>query len=620
VERVKILLFEDNPGDACLIGEMLEGLTDFRYELKNVETLSEGLNLLKKHQFDIILSDLRLPDKDGIETFLDIHACTPRTPIIILTATNDEKIGIDAVKKGAQDYLVKGQVDDRLLRRSIQYSIERKKAEEKIQILANVVESSEDAIITKSLDGMIIRWNKGAEHIYGYSTEEIQGKNISILEPDNLKGEIKRLIEMIRQGEKISHYETVRLKKDGTLLNVSITLSPVFDSSEELMAISSIARNITGSKKAEEALRLSYRYNRSLIEASLDPLVTIGNDGKITDVNGATEQVTGYSRSELIGTDFSNYFTEPEKAKEGFHYVFINGEIRDYSLEIQHKDGHITPVLYNASVYRDENGEIIGVLAAARDMFELKKAEEFMAKIETARKKEIHHRIKNNLQVISSLLDLQSEKFNNRECIKDAEVLEAFRESQDRVISMALIHEELYKGGGIDTLDFSSYIEKLTDNLFLTYRLGSVDIKLNIDLEENIFFDMDTSVPLGIIINELISNSLKYAFQGRDQGEIRIKIRREENEECISNNQKGAIEDYKGTVFTLVISDNGVGIPEDIDIEDLDSLGLQLVTTLVDQLDGELELKRDKGTELIIKFTIQENKNQALLPSPQLIE
>ena len=146
------------------------------------------------------------------------------------------------------------------------------------------------------------------------------------------------------------------------------------------MAISTIARDITENKKAEKALRLLNLYNRSLIEASLDPLVTIGPDGKITDVNGATEQVTGFSRKDLIGTDFSDYFTEPEEARIGYQQVFANGEVRNYPLEIQHKDGHITPVLYNASVYEDENGEIIGVFAAARDITERKKAEEALKK------------------------------------------------------------------------------------------------------------------------------------------------------------------------------------------------------------------------------------------------
>jgi PAS domain S-box-containing protein len=126
--------------------------------------------------------------------------------------------------------------------------------------------------------------------------------------------------------------------------------------------------DVTERKKAEEALRLSEIYNRSLIEASLDPLVTIGYDGKITDVNEATEQVTGYSRDELIGTDFTNYFIEPEKAKKGYKEVFLKGVVFDYELEIQNKNGHITPVLYNASVYKDESGKVIGIFAAARDV------------------------------------------------------------------------------------------------------------------------------------------------------------------------------------------------------------------------------------------------------------
>jgi PAS domain S-box-containing protein len=152
---------------------------------------------------------------------------------------------------------------------------EQRKAEEIIRTLANVVESSNDAIVTQSLDGIITSWNKGAEQIYGYLNEEMLGIPISILEPASLKGEIGQLLEKTKQGEKIQRYETLRLKKDGTTINIAVTLSPVFDASGGLVAISAIARDITERKKAEEAIRLSNIYNRSLIEASLDPLVTI---------------------------------------------------------------------------------------------------------------------------------------------------------------------------------------------------------------------------------------------------------------------------------------------------------------------------------------------------------
>lgn len=239
------------------------------------------------------------------------------------------------------------------------------------------------------------------------------------------------------------------------------------------------------------------------------------------------------------------------------------------------------------------------------DITKRKEAEEALANIETARKKEIHHRIKNNLQVISSLLDLQAEQFKNREDIRDSEVLEAFRESQDRIISMALIHEELYRGGGFETLNFSPYIQELAENLLLTYRLGNTNITLSMNLEENLLFDMDTAVPLGIIVNELVSNSLKHAFPDREKGEIQIKLNREENDEYI----KDINEDQKSTNFTLTVLDDGIGIPENLEIEELDSLGFQLITSLVDQLDGDFELKRNNGTEFIMRFTVTEKEN-----------
>lgn len=139
--------------------------------------------------------------------------------------------------------------------------------------------------------------------------------------------------------------------------------------------------DITDRKKAEEELRLANLYNRSLIEASLDPFVTIGPSGKITDVNAATEQATGYSRNELIGKDFSDFFTKPEQAKAGYQKAFLEGSVHDYPLEIRNRDGHITPVLYNAVIYNDENGKVIGVFAAARDITDLKKVEQELRKL-----------------------------------------------------------------------------------------------------------------------------------------------------------------------------------------------------------------------------------------------
>jgi two-component sensor histidine kinase len=275
-----------------------------------------------------------------------------------------------------------------------------------------------------------------------------------------------------------------------------------------------------------------------------------------------------------------------------------------FEIKLIRKDGYPIWMHTNSKSLFDKDGKFIGALNLHTDITKRKEAEEALMNLETSRKKEIHHRIKNNLQVISSLLDLQAEMFKGRNNIRDSEVLNAFAVSIDRVLSIALIHEELYKGENIDVLNFSQYIKELADNLLLTYRLET-DVSLNLDLEENLFLDMDTAIPLGIIINELVSNSLKYAFPDRDKGEIRIKLHRYEIGECKNNGCKGAD-------FVLIVSDDGIGIPENLDIEELDSLGLQLITSLVDQLDGELELKRDNGTEFTIRFSGIGNEPESL--------
>src|SRR5271165_7531165 len=141
-------------------------------------------------------------------------------------------------------------------------------------------------------------------------------------------------------------------------------------------------KRVPAGKRAQEELRQANAYNRSLLEASLDPLVTIGPDGKITDVNAATEAATGYASATLIGTEFSDYFTDPEKARAGYQQVFRESFVRDYPLELLHRDGHITSVLYNASVYRDENGNVAGIFAAARDITKRKHAEDSLRQSE----------------------------------------------------------------------------------------------------------------------------------------------------------------------------------------------------------------------------------------------
>jgi PAS domain S-box-containing protein len=280
----------------------------------------------------------------------------------------------------------------------------------------NLYESSADGIASVNMDGHIIEANNAFCTMTGYTFKEIGQLTYRDLTQEkwhDMEGRILREQVMIRGFSDI--YEKEYIRKDGSVMPVALRTWILRDNQGDPIGMWAIVRDITERKRTEEALlknteelnaayenltaddeeiramvedrgnseralRTLNAYNRSLLEASLDPLVTINTEGKIADINTSTEKITGYSREELIGTDFPDYFTEPEKAKEGYHRVFTDGTVRDYPLEIQHKDGHTTPVLYNATVFRDERGEVSGVFAAARDITERKRAEEALLK------------------------------------------------------------------------------------------------------------------------------------------------------------------------------------------------------------------------------------------------
>ncbi len=202
--------------------------------------------------------------------------------------------------------------------------------------------------------------------------------------------------------------------------------------------------------------------------------------------------------------------------------------------------------------------------------------------------KEIHHRVKNNLQIISSLIKSQSEN------IEEKHYAELFNDCQNRIKVMALIHEKLYRSDDLANIKLNDYVKELVDELFRSYKISTARIKLKTDLE-NITIGIETSIPCGLIINELMSNSLKYAFPGDREGEIKISMRSISDLESETSNPKSEIE--------LAFSDNGVGIPENIDYRDTESLGLRLIYNLsVHQLDGKIELDSSRGTEFRIRF------------------
>jgi PAS domain S-box-containing protein len=301
--------------------------------------------------------------------------------------------------------------------------------------------------------------------------------------------------------------------------------------------------------KVREDLRLSNRYNRNLIEASVDPLLTIDPNGKITDVNNSTEIITGFNRDELIGTDFSDYFTEPPKARSGYQTVFKKGIIQNYELEIKHRDGHITPVRYNASVYKDDTNNIIGVFASARDISEIKVAENNLKlKLEELSRsnEELEqfayissHDLQEPLRMIASYLQLLERKYKGK---LDAKADKYIHFSVDGATRMQNLID--------DILDFSRVTTrakelKLTD-LEPIYKEVLSNLEVSIDENKAIISHdplpvvMADKTQISQVFQNLINNAIK--FRSKDQPKINISVKKEENQ------------------WIFAVQDNGIGI------------------------------------------------------------
>lgn len=322
----------------------------------------------------------------------------------------------------------------------------------------------------------------------------------------------------------------------------------------------------------------------NIIRSMFDMLVVATPDGTIQTVNKSICDLLGYRSEELKGgsIDMLIYDEIPHSESSWLKGLIKNGSIINIEKNYVAKDGRKIPVLLSMSNMCDDMGNILGIVFVAKDITERRRAED-QIKISLEEKetllKEIHHRVKNNMQIVSSLLDHQSQY------IKDKNVIGIFTESQNRILSMSLVHEKLYESKDLARIDFHNYINDLVANLFQSYAVNLGEITLNLNIED-IQLDIDLAIPCGLIANELVTNSLKYAFPGGTKGEIKIAFRRTEE-----------------NMLEFVISDDGIGLPKDLDFRKTESLGLHLVTILAEnQLHGEINLIRGKGTEFQIIF------------------
>ncbi|MCK4541620.1 MAG: PAS domain S-box protein [Spirochaetales bacterium] len=459
------------------------------------------------------------------------------------------------------------------------------------ELWRTMIELSNDMIWNLDCEGNFTFISQHSEELSGYRSEELLGKSFVPLIVEEDLALVENVFQRTLNGE-TQHYE-VRVKhKNGSILILSVNTSLLLKAGEVVGTVS-FGNDITKRKlaeqtrkRAEEELEKRQNYLESLLHETPDAILTLDGTHRIIEWNPGSEQIFGYTRLEVIGKDIDSVITCPDVMDEAVvltRSVLSGEKVLPKETVRYRKDGTPVNVILAAAPIKIGD-EYSGAVVVYTDITEQKRSEERVRNSLREKEvllKEIHHRVKNNLQIISSLLSLQS-KF-----IKDKQALDMFQESRNRVLSMALIHEMLYQSEDMAKIDFTDYIRNLAVDLYHAYVIDPDKIDLTVE-GENIFLGLDQAITCGLVSNELVSNALKHAFPSSRKGRIQVHLHQSDENE-----------------IELIVEDNGIGIPEEINVMETKSLGLELVTLLVgDQLKGKIELDRSGGTKFQINFKV----------------
>jgi PAS domain S-box-containing protein len=520
-----------------------------------------------------------------------------------------------------------------------------RKSEQMLRLLVNGVKDY--AIFMLDPQGLIASWNEGAARINGYAAEEVLGRHFSLFfpEPDVRADKPRESLETAAREGRIEE-EGWRVRKDGSRFWAHVLITALRDADGALRGFAKITRDATARRRAEEvrrrfnkilerrverrtqelaevngrlqreieersrmeeAVRQSEERYRAFVEqstegiwrmelaqpipkgASEDEQIDLAyRHGYLAECNDAMAHMYGYgSAKEIVGARLGDLLDRSAPGNEEILRRFIRAGYRLTEAECLEADRHGNKKWFlNNFVAIHEDGYIRRAWGTQTDVTARKQADEKL-KASLAEKemllKEIHHRVKNNLQLVYSLLSLETRR------MKDPQALRGLVDCRDRVRAMALAHEKLYRSHDLSRIDFLVYLRDLAGSLGKTYGAAGRGIELVVEADP-LHLDIDTAIPCGLIACELISNAFKHAFpQDRPGGRIRVSFRRE---------GPGRL--------ALVVGDDGVGLPRGLDVERTDSLGLHLIQNLVKQLEGTVELASRPGAEFRITFRFSE--------------
>ena len=447
----------------------------------------------------------------------------------------------------------------------------------------NIFESSIDMIIAFDKESKVTEFNTAAQNSFGYSKQEAQELTLNdfFLSKDNQE----EVAHMLRTTGRY-HGEMKFKKKNGKKITTLLSASWIKNEEGKTLGSMGVLRDITNLKQAEVAAKKEQAKLDAVFNSTENMMIWIMT-GK-GDISSSNTNLNRYFK-EVHGVDMTdghNFLKEIktclnknlyQKQLDEFKRAF-KGNTHQFSLPLVDLEGNEKwmQIFINPISIGDEIEEISCLMFDVTERYIIERKVRDSLKEKEVLLKEVHHRVKNNLQVISSILNLQSGY------VQDEQTLQILEESQTRIKAMSYIHETLYQTSDFSAIDFTDYMNTLVYNLIRSYTTVT-DLDLDMKLDK-IELALDHSIPCGLIVNELITNAMKYAYKGIEEPKMLVELKQKKNE------------------ISIRVKDNGVGLPKDFKYEQADSLGIQLVYTLVDQLMGNIEVNTDSGTEFLITF------------------